>query len=55
MSNLSRNHLQLIFKIGMMCILREKIMQDWKANAQSSIPNTETLDVKLLERLKDKY
>jgi hypothetical protein len=44
-----------MFNIGMMCILREKIVQDWKANTQSSIPNAETLDVKLLERLKDKY
>ena len=29
-----------------MCILREKIVQDWKANIQSFILNTETLNVK---------
>jgi hypothetical protein len=44
-----------MLKIGMICILREKIVQDWKANTQSFILNAETLDVKLLERLKDKY
>ncbi len=32
---------------------KRKNVQDWDVNAQSSVPNAETLNVKPIERLKD--